>query len=503
MWQAAPVEHFAVAFNCSQIQSARDLAAAPRTLHARRRGTSVTHPPRSPSATPLTAPVPRPVHVSSRPSRFRRLRRRFILLGSLALLVALVALGLQGWRVIQAIGDAQSSAVVPLPSRVPRETTTDSDAPSARAVEATRPRSEVETEPSGAAPWWARTTASGSTSNGDEGPVSGSEGASETPTPVPTSAPTVAAAQPTEAPAVQAEGDPSSLDIIREVVQAGTDRGDPGRGELWQGRESLNILVLGIDRRPDGGDQNADVVILARVDLATKRVAAVSIPRDLLVEIPGYGQDKINSAYNYGVQANPDDPAAGVALVRDTVEDAFGVPIDDYVMVDFDGFEAVVDAVGGIDITVPEAIRDANYPAADNGTKPVEFAAGPQHMNGKRALEYARIRMPDSDDQRRERQFQVLMALFEKGQGIGSIARANDIILAVGDSVQTSFPLEEQLALARVALVTNRANIQLSTIEQPMIQPGYTDAGAWVYLGDPAEVRAFVQKQLGIAPAQG
>ncbi len=411
-----------------------------------------------------------------------------------AVLVPLFALGLHGWRVIEAIGDAQRSAVVPLPSRVPREAARVGKAAVPTTDESDAPSRGGNPEPSvgGARTTWRQVEEAGTREN-----VPDREVGTPTSVPAPTVASSAAVAKPTADTGADS-GLPSSLDVLRNVVEAGTDRGDPGRDEAWGGREALNILVLGIDRRAAGGDQNADVIILARVDLVTKRVSGVSIPRDLLVQIPGYGQDKINSAYNYGVEARPDDPTAGLALVRDTVEDAFGVPIDDYVLVDFEGFETVVDAVGGIDITVPEAIRDEAYPSADNGTEVVEFPAGRQHMSGEQALKYARIRNPDSDDQRRERQFQVIMALFEKGQGIGSITRANEIILALGDSVQTSFPLQEQLALARVALVTERTDIHLKTIAQPMVEPGYTDAGAWVYVGDPEELRAFVQKELGL-----
>lgn len=466
-------------------------AVCRRTL---RKGSPVALPPRPVPSTSLASPVQPPVSRVTRSRGPWRVRRRVALLVMVAVLVPLFALGLHGWRVIEAIGDVQRSAVVPLPSRVPRET--------ARMGNGLTPiPEESDVASRGENP---EQSVGGARTSGRQVPLSGTledapdqRVAAQTSMPTPTVEVSAAAAVPTAGTESDANP-PSSMDVLREVVQAGTDRGDPGRDEAWGGRTGLNILVLGIDRRAGGGDQNADVIILARVDLVTKRVSGVSIPRDLLVEIPGYGQDKINSAYNHGVRAHPDDPAAGVALMRDTVENAFGVPVDDYVLVDFAGFEAAVDAVGGIDITLPEAIRDETYPSTDNKTEVVEFPAGRQHMTGEQALKYARIRNPDSDDQRRERQFQVLMALFEKGQGIGSVRRASEIILALGDSIQTSFPLEEQLVLARVAFVTERSHIHLKTIEQPMVQPGYTEDGAWVYVGEPAELRAFVQKQLDL-----
>ena len=296
------------------------------------------------------------------------------------------------------------------------------------------------------------------------------------------------------------DGRPSALDVAGQVLGAGFDRGDPGRATAWGGRTELNVLVLGVDRRPGGGDQNADVVILARVDLARKRLRAVSIPRDLLVDIPDIGADRINSAYNYGVLSAAGDPAAGVALVRDTVEAAFGVPIDGYVLVDFAGFETVIDAVGGVQLDVPAPIHDPAYPRPDYGTEVVDFAAGRQWMNGERALQYARTRNADSDDGRRDRQLQVLVALFERGKSLGSVARADEVIVALGDAVQTGFDLRQQLLLVRVAFATDRADIEMITLAEPLIEPATTDAGAWVYIGDPTALAAFVQAALATGP---
>jgi LCP family protein required for cell wall assembly len=307
------------------------------------------------------------------------------------------------------------------------------------------------------------------------------------------SAPT---ATPAKAASSQDDGETSHLDVIRQVLGTGIDTGDPGRSSVWDGKTSLNILVVGIDRRPEGGDQNADVIIIAHLDLISKRVAAVSIPRDLLVTVPGIGDDKINSAYNYGVKNDPKNEVAGIAKVRDTIEDVFGVPIDGYVLVDFSGFQQVVDAVGGVDNNVPYEIVDPEYPTADNGTETVTFHAGMQHMDGERALKYVRTRHADSDDGRRERQMQVLQALFEKGKQITSITRADKLILAAGSAVQTSFPLDQQLILARLAYDMDPSHIRWSSLAPPLLQPGSTTSGAWVYVGDMDQIVAFVKDGL-------
>ena len=422
------------------------------------------------------------------------------------LVIPLVLLGFQGYRVLEAIGEAQGVAVVPLPTRGPRD-----DGAALRLSPGTRspaagPRSTVAPAPALTEPTWSASDPTAPGDDGTAGPSGTALAAAPAVAPTPTSAPPHVV-EDTGEPAVVAantvpddtgdgDEDVSAFDVLRELTTAG---GDPLDDEVWGGREAVTILVLGVDRRAGGGDQNADVIIIARLDLREQTVQAVGLPRDLLVDIPGHGPGKINGAYNLGVAADPGDPVAGVALVRDTVEDAFGVTIDHYVLVDFAGFERVVDAVGGVELTVPTRIVDEAYPTEDQGTEVVVFEPGLEHMDGERALKYARTRNADSDDQRRERQFQLLIALFDEGKRLGSLPRAADIILALGGAVQTSFPLNAQISLARLGLDMDRSDIILTGVGQPLVEPGWTDDGAWVYVGDPVAVAAFVRDGLGLA----
>lgn len=364
-----------------------------------------------------------------------RRRRRVAAVLAVVGLLALATVGIGLWRFAASVGQAERAMIVPLPSRV----------------------------------------------------AAGAPAAPGSPVPAAATPPAAVAAAP---------GASSTLGVARTLLQAGTQGGDPGTDPVWGGRTDLTILVLGVDRRPDGGDQNADVIMLAHLDLKQKHLAVVSIPRDLLVTVPGVGVEKINGAYNSGVKAHPGDRAAGAALERDTVEAAFGVRIDDYVLVDFTGFTRVVDAVGGIDLTVPAPIHDDAYPTLDYGTMVVDFAAGPQHMDGARALEYVRTRHQDSDDGRRQRQMDVLRALLAKGQTVRSVTRAQRIVRAAGGAVQTDFSLAQQLVLARLALQMDQANVRTTALGQPLVQPGWTADGLWVYRGDPAKLRSFVRRSL-------
>lgn len=289
---------------------------------------------------------------------------------------------------------------------------------------------------------------------------------------------------------------PSALGIARDLIGTGTRADIVQPGEAWPDQNHINVLVLGVDTRETDGDQNADVIMVARIDFVTNEVRVVAIPRDLEVEVPGHGLSKINGAYNVGVQENPDNNIAGVLKMRDTIEYNFSVPIHEFVLVDFDGFEEVIDAVGGITIVVPERIEDDAYPTEDFGTTTLLIEPGRQEMDGEKALAYARTRHQDSDDERRERQMLVLRALLDKGQSFGSVTRVTQVIRAAGGAVLTSFGWEKQLALVNLALRIDQRDILMENITDPLVIPGTSDDGAWIYVGDPEEIGDFIETVL-------
>lgn len=385
-------------------------------------------------------PVPpstRSASARSRRSYWLQRRRIATVLALLIVCAPIVTAGWYAWNITSAIGDAQNVAVVDLPERI-------------------EPTSE------------------------------------ETGSQQPETAVTPVSAVSREKP----DSDVSSLDVARGLISAGTGGENTSPSNVWPDKRYLNILVIGVDTRPDGGEQNADVIMIARLDLKTKRMNSVSLPRDLLVEIPSHGPGKINGAYGIGIEEDPENRVAGVAKVRDTIEHNFGIKIDDYVMIDFEGFKEVVDSVGGIDINVPTRIVDEAYPTENYGIRTLIVEAGPQHMDGEEALAYARTRNADSDDQRRQRQLLVIHALFDKGQQLGTITRVADIITAVSGAVQTSFHWDQQLALASLALDMEESQVSMKTIQQPLVQPGTSDTGAWVYVGDPVAISEFIESSL-------
>jgi polyisoprenyl-teichoic acid--peptidoglycan teichoic acid transferase len=179
-----------------------------------------------------------------------------------------------------------------------------------------------------------------------------------------------------------------------------------------------NILVLGADngtKSRQGDVARSDSIMIVHTDPDNHRIALLSIPRDLRVEIPGHGQDKINAAFAYG----------GPTLAIKTVQKLTGLPINHVVVVDFATFDEVIDALGGVTIDVRKPILSNKFEcpratqAACDRWKGWRFKKGEQTMNGKRALIYARIRENqldpgESDITRGERQQAVVSAMADK-----------------------------------------------------------------------------------------
>ncbi len=173
-----------------------------------------------------------------------------------------------------------------------------------------------------------------------------------------------------------------------------------------------NILLLGLDARAgEGYATRTDAIMLLGVQPRRLRVSALSIPRDLFIDVPGYGSQRINTV---NVLGELQETGYGPALLGDGLAESFGVRPTYYMRLNFDAFVQVVDAVGGIHVNVPRLIVDNNYPTRDYSTRSVRFEPGVHHLDGEMALAYARTRYADDDYGRAERQQQVVRALMRK-----------------------------------------------------------------------------------------
>lgn len=258
------------------------------------------------------------------------------------------------------------------------------------------------------------------------------------------------------------------------------------------GGGAYTFVVGGLDTRTVEEPENTDVLMVARVDLDAGVVRAMSIPRDLYVEIPGAGYDKITRAYDYGSKASAYDWEAGAQLCGQTVAHNFGLTIDGVALTRFRGFEAVIDAIGGVEVNNPYDVYDGEYPTYDYGYKEIFYPAGVQTLNGSQALEFVRTRHQDGDDGRVMRQHIVLEAVLRKLQSPGIVADIPALVDATRDAVLTTIPLDLQMSLIAGLPNINPDAVVFGNMTQYLW--GDTVAnGMWVYQGDWSVLPGFVQ----------
>ncbi len=254
----------------------------------------------------------------------------------------------------------------------------------------------------------------------------------------------------------------------------GVDSGDtPEYADINQ---RINVLFLGLDRRRDEPPEmpaRTDSVFVLTVDPFSKTGGVFSIPRDLLVEIPdgagGYIEDRINVAYELGDYTYEGYPGGGPGLAKDTIQHNFGIPIDYYVILNFDNFIALIDEIGGIDIDVPEYAYDPEYNDCNAcPAYPVEFLPGPEHMDGDRALAYARIRKSDNDFKRIERQQLVIRATAKRAMDLGILLSGDALNLykRYKGAVKTDISDFKIPGLARLAQQIGVDNIRMVSIAE-------------------------------------
>lgn len=243
------------------------------------------------------------------------------------------------------------------------------------------------------------------------------------------------------------------------------------------------MLLIGADKSEDreasgeyGGAYRTDSMILARVDPKEKEVTLISIPRDTRINLPGHGEQKINAAYAFG----------GASLAVDTVSDLADVPISHYAEIDFDGFKAVVDALGGIEVDVPMEIND------DMAGGHVD--AGLQTLNGEQALILCRSRhnyddIGNGDAIRAANQRLVLSAIMEKVMN-SDVATITNTVSTLAEYVTTDYSVTGLIGLAQAMIgmdVSNNvytAAVPTTSVYENDIWWEEVDVSAWEEMMD-------------------
>jgi LCP family protein required for cell wall assembly len=234
----------------------------------------------------------------------------------------------------------------------------------------------------------------------------------------------------------------------------------------------LNILVLGTDTLPGQEVGRTDVMVLVHLDPDSGRAAMLSFPRDLWVPIPSQGEARINAAYPFGEARI--GPGYGPVLAKQTVSDLVGLPVDHFVMINFEGFITLIDELDGIVVDVPEPLTDPDFPLAGGRRVHVHFDAGPQRMDGSRALIYVRTRHADGDLGRNQRQQQVLVAIFDRLRDqnlLASLAELDEYTGALRDYIRTDLSRDDLSRLLGMAVELRPERVERYAIAPEMLVP--------------------------------
>jgi LCP family protein required for cell wall assembly len=220
-------------------------------------------------------------------------------------------------------------------------------------------------------------------------------------------------------------------------------------------RAPFNVLLLGSDARSDDNEARADTIILARVDVQAGRVWLLSIPRDTRAQIPGHGTGKINGALFYG----------GPSLMVETVSDLLDVPVHHYISVDWEGFQGVVDALGGVWIDVDVEIDDPKAASHSPKLRARHIEPGLQLLDGEHALTYVRSRdFPDADFTRMKHQQVFFKALADQASKAGNVLKIPSMVRELARFTSTDMKMGELVDLGNALRDIGGDNIETATL---------------------------------------
>ena len=310
----------------------------------------------------------------------------------------------------------------------------------------------------------------------------------------------VAAANPQTTPGVSinAEGTP----IAPTISSAPQVQMPPP----WDGASRVTILIIGLDYRdwlaaqesPEiQGPPRSDTMILLTIDPISKTAGMLSIPRDMWVNIPGFGYGKINTAYYLGEAYKL--PGVGPGLAIKTVENFIGVPIQYYAQIDFGAFTQMIDEIGGLDIEVSETIT--LDPIGQHNTI-YDLPPGNYHFDGAHVLAYARARYTEGDDvDRARRQQQVIFAIRDKILSLGMlptlVAKAPALYQELSTGIHTNMSLDDAIKLGVLGMQIPQENIKKGVIDYTMMTIGVSPDGLDIFKPIPDKIRELRDEVFG------
>lgn len=265
----------------------------------------------------------------------------------------------------------------------------------------------------------------------------------------------------------------AAVEIDPEISGLPTNSGGNVK-PIEQTEGTIDILLIGVDQRKSGDFTGlSDVMIILRIDKEKKQLKLASFMRDTFVPIEGHNKNKLNAAYSFGQ----------IDLAEKTFQQNFGITPEHYIIVNFYGMEDIIDDLGGVDITVDKGeelewlninINEINKEDPKHAVKNIT-KSGEHHLNGRQAVAYMRIRHPDFDSGRIERQQKVLTELFKKAKGIG-LGELPGLIDSMVKYVKTDIGLGAMLDIANT--IKSMEGTELKTFRYPEDYDNPTIKGA-------------------------
>ncbi|RME58574.1 MAG: LytR family transcriptional regulator, partial [Caldilineae bacterium] len=257
-------------------------------------------------------------------------------------------------------------------------------------------------------------------------------------------------------------------------------------------RTSNNLLLLGTDRRPDWTNWRTDSIMILGVDRRYRRAAVLSIPRDLYIQVPGYGQARINQVDYIGEKILK-TPGGGPALVSQVLSDTLGVPTHHWVRVEMRGFRQMVDALGGVTVHLDCPFYELIYDLDEEAWTYFELPAGDVLLDGEAAYRFVTLRYLESDFGRARRQRQFLWALRNQALNSNLLLRAPELWNAFQETFATDLSLFQMLDLARFALSLQPENVRAAALTGKELERYITASGADVLrIADPEKVAQVI-----------
>ncbi len=299
-----------------------------------------------------------------------------------------------------------------------------------------------------------------------------------------------------------------NLPIIKQIKHLAESADRNLKGEK---NDRINVLLLGMGGKHHEGGYLADTLMLASIEPSTKKVFLISIPRDLAVPIENFGWRKINHINAY---AEMDNPGSGGLATSQAVSDIFGVPVDYFFRIDFDGFVNIVDELGGLLVDVENTLSDPSYPVPGReSAEPYEsrfehlyIEKGEQYMDGTLALKYARSRhaagIEGSDFARARRQQKIISAFKDKALSSGTLLNPKTILnifTELKEHIHTNLKVWEILRLWDIAKEIEKKHIYSKVLDDGpngLLTTGRSEEGAYILSplsGDFEEIQYFVK----------